>query len=491
MTQPATVAARLLRGERYELDEELGRGGVAVTHRAHDRRLGRWVAVKSLVPDPNPEVAAAARARFLREARTLARFHDDNIVRVFEAFEEGGTAHLVTEYLHGRTMSAELQARGHALGVDEALEIAAGVGRALALVHAAGLLHRDVSPSNVMLVTDGRGRRPVLIDFGLARDVTDATDVLTRMVTPGFAPPEQYGGDPARCGPATDVYGLAATLYHGLGGRLPAAAIDRQGGAELVPLRRLRPDVPRYVSDAVHDGLELDPAHRPQTVPVFLARLGLPDNPLPVALRPTETPPPTELEDHSARIRSAGPREPGGDEPPPPPPPPPWRWLATAPLATVAAALCVAAPVVGMALLVLAALPTLATIGDLRRGRRRLSIPWRLVRNAAQSTIACLPAIGLVSLAVVTAVLLDHISATTALDDVVAAAGGAAGALAACRAVGSDRWSFAAPDALDVWQARATQGRSLLGPGFAAWAVAIVAVMGALALHPDLWPLPG
>ncbi|MGH9139392.1 MAG: protein kinase domain-containing protein, partial [Acidimicrobiales bacterium] len=140
-----------------------------------------------------------------------------------------------------------------------------------------GLLHRDVSPSNVVLVADERGRtRPVLIDFGLARAAgPGVTETLTRMVTPGFSPPESYGGDASRAGPATDVYGLAATLYHALAGRLPASSVERQQGIPLEPLRKVRPEVSRPVADAVHDGLELDPGHRPATMAAFLARLGL------------------------------------------------------------------------------------------------------------------------------------------------------------------------------------------------------------------------
>ena len=149
-----------LAGGRYVLHDLLGRGGIAVTHRAHDTRLGRWVAVKSLVPDPVPDVAAAQRSRFVREARALARFDHPGIVRAYEVFEEAGTAHLVMEYLHGRSVAGELAARRGPLPADELEALAAGVGKALAAVHAAGLLHRDVSPSNVMLI-DPETKEPV------------------------------------------------------------------------------------------------------------------------------------------------------------------------------------------------------------------------------------------------------------------------------------------------------------------------------------------
>jgi serine/threonine-protein kinase len=304
------AGARLGR-DRYAIERLLGRGGFGITYRAADRRLGRWVAVKELAPPGVVRLPgsgpgergvvapahlagefAGARERFLREAHALARFDHPGIVRVYEVFEEGGTAYLVCEYLHGPSLAAHLVDRSRALAEREALALAGGVGVALVQVHAAGLLHRDVSPSNIVLVGHGGGVRPVLIDFGLARTFAgDGTEALTRMVTPGFAPIEQYGGA-ERIGPPADVYGLAATLYHGLAGTLPPAAVDRQNGVTLEPLRRVRPDVTRLVADAVHDGLELDARHRPAGVAAFLARLGLADAVL-GALRPTAAPIPT------------------------------------------------------------------------------------------------------------------------------------------------------------------------------------------------------
>ena len=146
-----------------------------------------------------------------------------------------------------------------------------GAVSALAAVHEAGILHRDLNPANVMLTAEGR---VVLIDFGLAREFSvDETTPMTRMVTPGYAPPEQYALD-ARCGPPADVYGLAATLYWTLTSRAPTPAIDRQTGTPLTPPHRIVESVSKVVSDGVLDGLELNPGHRPQTVEAFLARIG-------------------------------------------------------------------------------------------------------------------------------------------------------------------------------------------------------------------------
>lgn len=473
MTAPAPTQPTLADG-RYALDEVLGRGSLAVTHRAHDRRLGRWVAVKSLVPDPVPEVAAAQRARFLREARALARFDHPGIVRVYEVFEEGGTAHLVMEHLHGRSVGAELVARGGPLPADELAALATGAGRALAAVHAAGLLHRDVSPSNVVLVDGDGGRRPVLIDFGLARDVADATDTLTRMVTPGFAPPEQYGGDPSRVGPATDVYGLAATLYHSAAGRLPASAVDRQHGARLEPLRRLRPDLPRPFCDGVHDGLELDPAHRPPDVATLLARLGLGEEQRPMA--PTAPAPgPAALLGASVAPSAAVPPKNGSRS-----------WAAVVPLLLLVVAAGIAAPLAGPAALGAVALPLVATIGDRLRGRRRVALPWRFVLNTVRSATSSWPGMLVAAGGAAVSLLIDRADPVTTADDAVAAVAGAAAALFVALRVGGDRDRLAAADAVDAWAARVRPSDGAL---YAAWAAGLLALAGALVLRPDLWPI--
>jgi hypothetical protein len=195
----------------------------------------------------------------------------------------------------------------------EALDIALRCGSALEVVHESGVLHRDLSPSNVMLSTSGR---VVLIDFGLARDyLVEETAHMTRMVTPGYAPPEQYTAS-GRFGPSTDVYGLAAILYRMLAGRAPTPAIDRQSGAPLPAPRSLNPNISRLVSDGILDGLELNSEHRPTSVRDFLGRLNLT---------------PADATEHSAPVGltaaapSSGakviPVAPPGQRPPPPPSP--------------------------------------------------------------------------------------------------------------------------------------------------------------------------
>ncbi|MCU1355578.1 MAG: serine/threonine protein kinase [Acidimicrobiales bacterium] len=277
---------------RYQVLAVIGRGGFGITYEMGDRRLQRRVAVKELFPESavrhgsmvlTPPQARAgfreARERFLREARVLARFTQPGIVRVYEVFEEHGTAYLVMELLDGRTLVDILRARNEPFSEAEVLDVAGRVAAALRPVHAAGVLHRDINPSNVMLTRNGR---IVVIDFGLARDFEEGQTVgMTRVVTPGYAPLEQYRGE-ARFGPSTDVYGLAATCYRLATGRVPVAAVERDGGGVLPAPSKLNPAIPKQLSDALLDGLELEPSHRPQDLDSFLARLGirrLPDGP--------------------------------------------------------------------------------------------------------------------------------------------------------------------------------------------------------------------
>jgi len=501
-----------LQGGRYVVERTLGRGGFGITYAAHDGRLERAVALKELFIDgvvrhdgvvvPPPHAAgafAAAKQRFLREASVLARFTHPGIVRVYEVFEEAGTAYLVMELLEGHTLHEHVVTRGRPLDEPHALAIAQQCAAALAVVHRAGILHRDLNPSNVMLTDDGR---VVLIDFGLAREFTaDQTTPMTRMVTPGYAPPEQYAAN-ARCGTPTDVYGLAATLYWALTARAPAPAIDRQTGAPLVPPNRAVPTVSKLVSDAVLDGLELNAAHRPATVDAFVARLGLERGAPPVAARPVAIP-------GRDVTRAEGTRA----LPPPPaalPVPPavePGRRLALAPLLVLAAALGALVPVVALAAVAVLVLPALATAGDaivfvrLRRAGDEARLRWRhraalgpylslrLLRNAGQVCIAAIPAMVLAAAAVALSVAVDSIASAHTAADWILRAGGAASVALAVRPVVRDRVRFKLGVVLDRVVAAGVRAGSLTPAGQGLWVVAAVFVLGAIGLRPDPWPI--
>ena len=323
----ALPAGTTLAGDRYRIDGLLGRGGFGITYAATDLRLERPVAVKELFPEgarrtgtaidiPRYEAAAFARAkeRFRREATTLARFGHPNIVRIFAVLEENDTAYLVLERLEGRTLAAELRDRRGPFTEAEALDVAGQAADALAAIHLAGVLHRDVSPSNLVRTPDGR---VVLIDFGLARPFAeDRTTMMTRIVTPGYASPEQHEGN-GRFSARADVYSLGATLHRLLSGRTPPVAAERAHHDELAPLWRINPTVSRRTSDAVTDALALDPGARPATVAVLLDRLGIavpglgaPDL---VDLRDDPTSPPRPPSEPSVALPEDRPTEYGPD----------------------------------------------------------------------------------------------------------------------------------------------------------------------------------
>ena len=270
----------------YEILEMLGQGGFGITYRAKSGQQN--VAIKEFFPEgssrvqgrviPPSTISAAEfeelQTKFLGELQILKQFMRGNnhtgIVDVFETFEANGTTYLVMELLEGQTLEARILKLGK-LKAAEVRKIAEQLCDALKVVHQAGLLHRDIKPANVFLTGDGR---TVLIDFGSARTFKDGRTMRhTRMVTPGYAPLEQYSTE-ARVGTATDVYALSATLYHALTGVMPPTAVERMNGAVLTPLKA---NFSVGLREAIEQGLSLQMADRPVDAAAF-AKLALQRN---------------------------------------------------------------------------------------------------------------------------------------------------------------------------------------------------------------------
>ena len=224
----------------YRIEEVLGQGGFGITYLAYDANLEQHVAIKEYLPmelavregDFSVYPASCAHDtryrwgldRFLAEARTLARFKHPAIVRVNSVFEANNTAYMVMEYQHGMSLQAVLDRRG-TLPENELIALVMPLLDGLQIIHAEGFIHRDIKPSNIYIRRDGH---PVLLDFGSARQALgEETKTLTSVVSPGYAPFEQYYSKSDRQGPWTDIYGLGATLYRALSGLQPMAAIDR------------------------------------------------------------------------------------------------------------------------------------------------------------------------------------------------------------------------------------------------------------------------
>jgi tetratricopeptide (TPR) repeat protein len=248
----------------YRIEAEVGRGGMGIVYRAFDEALQRTVAVKVLRPGQDDPVA---RARLVREARLAARFRHDHVVAVHAVADPSdGLPYLVMEYVPGPTLKARVRERG-ALPPAEAATLVAQVADALAAAHAAGLVHRDVKPSNILLdPATGRAR---LTDFGLARLAAD-TAGLTRVGavagTPEYMSPEQVRGATGLDGRA-DVYGLGATLYEALTGEppfrgTPAAVLRQVLDEEPRPPRSLNEAVPRDLETVCLKALAKEPSGR-------------------------------------------------------------------------------------------------------------------------------------------------------------------------------------------------------------------------------------
>ena len=243
---------------RFLIERRIGSGGFGVVYEAWDGRLERPVAVKAI------EQRGEAGRRVLREAQAAARLNHPGIVTLYEMGEEDGNALLVTELVEGSTL-ARLAHAGE-LSDREIGEIGADLCEALDHAHSRGVVHRDIKPQNVQVV-DGEPRAK-LMDFGIARLADEAGLTATGDVvgTLAYMSPEQAEGRPA--GPEADVYSLALVLYECWSGENPhrrssPAATARAIGARTRPLRRLRPDLPREISDEIDACLAPRPNHRP------------------------------------------------------------------------------------------------------------------------------------------------------------------------------------------------------------------------------------
>jgi tetratricopeptide (TPR) repeat protein len=251
-------------GERFEVIALAATGGMARVYRARDTRSGGDAAVKVLLESMHDEVE-----RFEREADVLARLDHPGIVRYLARGRDPlGRPFLAMPWVEGETLAARLRRRGP-LPFDEVTRIGAEMADALAAAHAAGIVHRDVKPSNVMLVADGR---VMLVDFGVARIVELASELTqTNMFvgTPAYIAPEQARGDPD-VGPAADLYSLGGVLYACITGEGPFRGENLVAMLAKVLLqpatrpRESRPDVPRDLEALVLSLLEKDPKDRPQ-----------------------------------------------------------------------------------------------------------------------------------------------------------------------------------------------------------------------------------
>ena len=234
----------LLRHDTYRIERILGQGGFGITYLATDLSLERYVAIKEFFPkdycdreestshitdgtSSNIELVSRLKAKFLKEARNIAKFDHPGIIKIHTAFEENNTAYYVMDYIEGSNLNEIVKSSG-ALSEFKAVNYMTQVGDALDYIHKHNVNHLDIKPANIMIRKSDD--RPILIDFGLSKQYDsegNQTSTTPTGISHGYAPMEQYkAGGVSEFSPQTDVYSLAATLYYLISGKIPPHATD-------------------------------------------------------------------------------------------------------------------------------------------------------------------------------------------------------------------------------------------------------------------------
>jgi eukaryotic-like serine/threonine-protein kinase len=258
---------------RYELEQQVGSGGMSKVYRAHDRLLERTVALKILHEHYSQDEEYVER--FRREARSVAQLAHPNVVTVIDRGEHEGRQYIVFEFVEGENLKQLVEREGP-LPPRQVIELGLQVARALASAHARGVVHRDVKPQNVLLSEEGV---PKVTDFGIARssDVESVTLTGTVMGTSEYLPPEQARGEPVDV--RSDVYSLGAILYELCTGEVPYPGENPVSVAvrhlhEPVPsVRERRRDIPSRLDAAIRRALAKDPAERFDSMDELIAEL--------------------------------------------------------------------------------------------------------------------------------------------------------------------------------------------------------------------------
>ena len=278
----------LLKGGTYRIIDTLGKGGFGITYLAGHTHMGRKVCIKEFFPttlyrrdnvsqmatikdEDNAAMCERYKQKFLKEARTISTLDNPHIVRVFDSFEEHGTAYYVMEYIEGESLQSLVSRKG-ALDETTARRYIGQVADALAYIHERNTLHLDIKPSNIMVrKSDGRA---ILIDFGLAKHYDEDSGSQTTTTigghSDGYAPIEQYDtGGVQVFSPETDIYSLGATLYFLVTGECPprARVIGNQG------LPAMPSKLSASLRKAVENAMEFSIKQRPHSVREFITTL--------------------------------------------------------------------------------------------------------------------------------------------------------------------------------------------------------------------------
>ena len=274
---------------KYLVGNVIGEGGFGITYIGLDLNLEIRTAIKEFYPNGfvtrdsgitskissyttgGPAPYEKWKESFVKEARRLARFSElQGIVHVRDFFQENNTAYIVMEYVEGTTLKDYLKEKGERLSADETLSLMRPVIRSLAKVHEAGIVHRDISPDNIMIQRSGGLK---LIDFGAARDFgIEGDKSLSVLLKPGYAPEEQYRSK-GKQGPWTDVYALSATIYRCITGEKPVESMERMREDKLRPVSEFGIKLPKKTEEALMAGMAVYAENRIQTMNELEERL--------------------------------------------------------------------------------------------------------------------------------------------------------------------------------------------------------------------------
>jgi len=264
---------------RYLVGSSIGGGGFGITYIGYDMLLNIRVAIKEYYPSGAANRSGSVMVyptasdrgssyrigleRFLNEAKILSQFIDDpNVVSLRDFFEANGTAYIVMEYLDGQDLRVYLESHGP-LRYDEAMRLLAPAMDCLGRIHARGIIHGDISPSNIMLLQNGEIK---ILDFGTARNQGSSEDYdAAAMLKPGFAPPEQFRNR-GELGPWADVYAICATMYKLLTGITPENSTDRYYEDRLLPPHKLGAKLSRAQEMALMKGMAVQVKDRTQSM---------------------------------------------------------------------------------------------------------------------------------------------------------------------------------------------------------------------------------
>lgn len=274
-----------LQGGKYRIIKILGQGGFGITYLAENTMLEKQIALKEFFPKElcgrdntshltlgtqnNAETVDRLKARFLKEAKNIAKLDHPGIVKIHDVFEENNTAYYVMDYIEGVSLS-DMVKRGGQLSEVKAIEYISKTGDALEYIHSRQMTHFDVKPANIMVRRNDD--MPVLIDFGLSKQYDakgDATSTLMQGVSHGFSPIELYNfGSVATFSPQTDVYALGATLYYLLTGTVPPPASDVAENGLSFP-----PTIAPGIKSAIEGAMTFGRAKRTQSIKQFIDSL--------------------------------------------------------------------------------------------------------------------------------------------------------------------------------------------------------------------------